>query len=86
LTTDTVVGLINVTSRQETTVFSVLQVAPEYKPHPVFLPKIWEKFIDKSHLSISRTLYCYFLARRNVLGGIRVMRRLTKERQDAIDA
>jgi len=42
-----------------TTVFSGLQVAPEYKPHPLFLLKIWEKFIDKSHLSISRTLFCY---------------------------
>jgi len=38
------------------TVFSGLQVAPEYKPHPLFLPKIWEKFIDNSHPSISRTL------------------------------
>jgi len=52
---------------------------------PLFLPKIWEKFIDKSHLSISRTLFCYFLARRYVLGCIDVMRRLAKERQDAID-
>jgi len=67
------------------TVFSGLQVAPEYKPHPLFLPKIWGKFIDKSHLSISRTLFCYFLARRNVLGCIHVMRRLAKEWQDAID-
>jgi len=67
------------------TVFSRLQVAPEYKPHPLFLPKIWEKFIDKSHLSISRTLFCYFLARRNVIGCIHVMRRSAKERQDAID-
>jgi len=67
------------------TVFSGLQVAPEYKPHPLFLPKIWEKFIDKSHLSISRTLFCYFLARRNVFGCIHVMRRSAKERQDAID-
>jgi len=25
------------------TVFSRLQVAPEYKPHPLYLPKIWEK-------------------------------------------
>jgi len=41
------------------TVISGLQVAPEYKPHPLFLPKIWQKFIDKSHLSISRTLFCY---------------------------
>jgi len=68
-----------------TTVFSGLQVAPEYKPHPLFLPKIWEKFIDKSHLSISCTLFCYFLAHRNVLGCIHVMRRSAKERQDAID-
>jgi len=69
-----------------TTVFSGLQVAPEYKPHPpLFLPKIWEKFIDKSHLSISRTLFCYFLARRNVLGCIHVIRRSAKERQDVID-
>ena len=68
------------------TVFSGLQVAPEYKPHPLFLPKIWEKFIDKSHLSVSRTLFCYFLACRNVLRCIHVMRRLAKERQDAIDA
>ena len=68
-----------------TTVFSRLQVAPEYKPHPLFSPKIWGKFIDKSHLSISRTLFCYFLARRNVLGCIHVMRRLAKEWQDAID-
>ena len=64
---------------------------PDYKSHlnmsrtPLFLPKIWEKFIDKSHLSISRTLFCYFLARRYVLGCIDVMRRLAKERQDAID-
>jgi len=68
------------------TVFSGILVAPEYKPHPLFLPKIWEKFIDKSHLSISCTLFCYFLARRNVLECIHVMRRLAKERQDAIDA
>jgi len=67
------------------TVFSGLQVAPEYKLHPLFLPKIWEKFIDKSHLSISRTLFCYFLACRYVLGCIHVMRRSAKERQDAID-
>ena len=67
------------------TVFSGLQVAPEYKLHPLFLPKIWEKFIDKLHMSISRTLFCYFLARRNVLGCIHVMRRSAKERQDAID-
>ena len=67
------------------TVFSGLQVAPEYKPHPLFLPKIWGKFIDKSHLSISRTLFCYFLACRNVLGCIHVMRISAKERQDAID-
>ena len=60
--------------------------APEYKLHPLFLPKIWEKFIDKSHVSISRTLFCYFLARRNVLGCIHVMRRLATERQDVIDA
>ena len=66
------------------TVFSELQVAPEYKPHPLFLPKIWEKFIGKSHLSISRTLFCYFLACRNVLGCIHMMRS-AKERQDAID-
>ena len=66
-------------------VFSGLQVAPEYKPHPLFLCKIWEKFIGKSHLSISGTLFCYFLARRNVLGCIHVMRRSAKERQDAID-
>ena len=52
---------------------------------PLFLPKIWKKIIDKSHLSISRTLFCYFLARRNVLGCIHVMRRSAKERQDAID-
>jgi len=64
---------------------------PDYKSHlnisctPLFLPKIWEKFIDKSHLSISRTLFCYFLARRNVLRCIHVMRRSTKEWQDAID-
>ena len=64
---------------------------PDYKSHlnisrtPLFLPKIWEKFIDKSHLSISRTLFCYFLARRNVLGCMHMMRRLAKERQDAID-
>ena len=64
---------------------------PDYKSHlnmsrtPLFLPKIWEKFIDKSHLSISRTLFCYFLARRNVLGCIHVIRRSAKERQDAID-
>ena len=64
---------------------------PDYKLHlnisrtPLFLPKMWEKFIDKSHLSISRTLFCYFLARRNVLGCIHVMRRSAKERQDAID-
>jgi len=68
------------------TVFSGLQVAPEYNPHPLFLPKIWGKFIDKSHLSVSRTLFCYFLACRNVLRCIHVMRRLAKERQDAIDA
>jgi len=68
------------------TAFSGLQVAPEYKPHPLFLPDVWEKFIDKSHLSISRTLFCYFLACNNVLGCIHVMRRLAKERQDAIDA
>ena len=67
------------------TIFSGLQVAPEYKPHPLFLPKIWGKFIDKSHLSISRTLFCYFLARRNVLGCMHVMRRSAKERQDAIN-
>jgi len=67
------------------TVFSGLQVAPEYKPHPLFLPKIWKKFIDKSHLSISRTLFCYFLSRRNVLGCVHVMRRLAKELQGAID-
>jgi len=67
------------------TVFSGLQVAPEYKPHPLFLPKIWKKIIDKSHLSISRSLFCYFLARRYVLGCIHVMRRSAKERQDAID-
>jgi len=66
------------------TVFSGLQVAPEYKPHPLFLPKISEKFIDKSHLSISRTLVCYFLARRNVLGCIHVMRRSAKERIDVV--
>jgi len=64
---------------------------PDYKSRlnisrtPLFSPKIWEKFIDKSHLSISRTLFCYFLARRNVLGCIHVMRRLAKEREDAID-
>ena len=64
---------------------------PDYKSHlnisrkPLFLPKIWEKFIDKSHLSISRTLFCYFLARRNVLGCIHVMRKSSKERQDVID-
>jgi len=64
---------------------------PDYMSHlnisraPLFLPKIWGKFIDKSHLSISRTLFCYFLARRNVLGCIHVMRRSSKERQDAID-
>jgi len=69
----------------ETTVFSGLQVAPEYKPHPLFLRKIWEKFIDKAHLSISHTLFCYFLACRNVLGCIHVMRRSAKERQDTID-
>jgi len=71
--------------RPVVTVFSGLQVAPEYKPHPLFLLNIWEKFIDKSHLSISRTLFCYFLARRNVLGCIHVMRRSAKERQDAIN-
>jgi len=49
------------------------------------LPKIWGKFIDKSNLSISRTLFCYFLARRNVLRCIYMMRRSAKERQDAID-
>jgi len=59
----------------EYTVFSGLQVAPEYKPHPLFLYKIWEKFIDKSYLSVSRTLFCYFLAHRNVLGCIHMMRR-----------
>ena len=65
---------------------------PDYKSHlnisrtTLFLPKIWGKFIDKSNLSISRTLFCYFLARRNVLGCIHVMRRSAKERQDAIDA
>ena len=64
---------------------------PYYKSHlnisrtPLFLPKSWEKFIDKSHLSISRTLFCYFLARRNVLGCIHVIRRSAKERQDTID-
>jgi len=67
------------------TVFSGLQVAPEYKPHPLFLRKIWEKFIDKSHLSISHTLFCYFLVRRNILGCIHMMRRSAKDRQDAID-
>jgi len=75
----------NLFPHQHITVFSGLQVAPEYKPHPLFLPNIWEKFIDKSHLSISHTLFCYFLTRRNVLGCIHVMRRLAKERQDAID-
>ena len=65
---------------------------PDYKSHlnisrtPLFLPKIWrKKIIDKSHLSIRRTLFCYFLARRYVLGCIHVMRRSAKERQDAID-
>ena len=64
---------------------------PDYKSHlnisrsPLFLPKIWEKIIDKSHLSISRTLFCYFLARRYVLGCIHVTRRSAKERQDTID-
>jgi len=63
---------------------------PDYKSHlnisrtPLLLPKIWEKSINKSHLSISRTLFCYFLARRNVLGCTHVMRRSAKERQDAI--
>ena len=64
--------------RFSTTVFSGLQVAPEYKPHPLFLPKIWEKFVDKSHLIISRTLFCYFLAHTNVLGCIHVMRRAAR--------
>jgi len=41
------------------TIISGLQVAPEYKPHPLFWPKIWQKFTDKSHLTISRTLFCY---------------------------
>ena len=64
---------------------------PDYKSHlnisrtPYFCLKFGKKFIDKSHLSISCTLDCYFLARRNVLGCIHVMRRLAKERQDAID-
>jgi len=39
-----------------------------------------------SHLSISRTLFCYFLARTNILGCIHVMRRLAKQQQDTIDA
>jgi len=67
------------------TVFSGLQVTPEYMLHPLFLPKIWEKFIDKLHLSISRTLFCYFLAHRNILGCVHVMRRSAEERQDVID-
>ena len=64
---------------------------PDYKSHlnisrtPYFCLKFGKKFIYKSHLSISCTLDCYFLARRNVLGCIHVMRRLAKERQDAID-
>jgi len=61
---------------------------PDYKSHLNISrtpPPFWEKFIDKSHLSISRTLFCYFLARRNVRGCIHVMRRSAKERQDAID-
>ena len=49
------------------------------------MPKIWETFIDKLQLSISRALFCYFLARRNVLGCIHVIRRSAKEWQDAID-
>ena len=66
-------------------------IFPDYKLHlnisrtPLFLPKIWGKFIDKLHLSISRTLFCYFLAHRNVLRCIHVMRRSAKEQQDAID-
>jgi len=71
--------------------FSYIPYFPDYKSHlnisrtPLFLPKIWVKNIDKSHLSISRTLFCYFLARRNVLGCVHVMRRSAKERQDAIN-
>jgi len=53
---------------------------------PIYLKLCIPYFPDyKSHLSISRTLFCYFLARRYGLGCIHVMRRSAKKRQDEID-